>query len=103
MTPSDRIALARRSQPVAELERKARKAGRRGYREHADLSLAKSHAWSMQHREKVLTGGPAVDRFCFSCWGFEGKHKPRCYYGSVAPTVYVGERNGLAGPVGRLP
>lgn len=121
MTRAEQIARARRQQPIAELERKARKAGRRcrrglvhgavGFSEEAkDLSFAKHHAWSMSFRAKVFVEGRAPDRFCSSCCGMGTKakpvaHRPNCSLGLTPPQVYAGTMFTGAGPgpKGRLP
>lgn len=123
---ADLIARKRRQQPISELERKARKAGRRrrgsrdfGFSEEAkDLSFAQSHDWYMQQRTKFIANNGLATAFCHSCcalgrdWDSEAKlyrlpplHSPGCYFGPTPPEVYAGTTftGAKAGPVGPLP
>lgn len=90
------IARRRRQQPIAELERKARKAKRSWSEEAKDLSFAKSHAWSMTLREDSLRGVGPVLTFCRHCSAFaseigaEPVHNPRCTFANPPPEVYSG-------------
>lgn len=108
MTGAEQIARARRQQPIAELERKARKAGRRwkhrsdhGFSEEAkDLSFAKDHAWRMSFRARAFVEGRAPVGRCSSCWGLGDpvKHMPNCTLGHTPPQVYAGTMFTGAGP-----
>lgn len=96
MAAAELIARRRRQQPIAELERKARKSGRSWSEENKDLSFAKNHAWLMELRERSLAKSGPVLTFCRHCWAFAGNigaepvHQPRCTYASPPPEVYSG-------------
>ena len=87
------IGTSRRSQPIAELERKAAKARGRhgGWGESADLSLAIWHAKDLARWATPLYANPPTG-VCWSCSTFgtwdkaqnryvaPPVHKPRCCY-----------------------
>ena len=106
-----KIIIARRSQPIAELERKAKKAQRRRWPtiEAKDLAFAKDHQWQLAFRASAT---PPIN-FCYLCHGFGAdwdeatkvyrqpiRHQPRCVFAPGQPTVYPGpsydEVNGAA-------
>lgn len=94
-TPEQRrayIDTSRRSQPLAELQRKAAKAARRrpySTMEQADLPSVYDSA---EHRERFLARATDPGGFCYLChqlgiWDSEAKrythgpiHKPRCTF-----------------------
>jgi hypothetical protein len=92
------IDTSRRSLPIDEIERKARKAKGRhgGWAESADLALARSAAWYQRAASAYgILGNWWPINFCSQCSEFgRGKfdkdtgrferpiaHKPRCIYG----------------------
>jgi hypothetical protein len=127
MIRAEIIARKRRQQPLSELERKARKAGRRrrnsrggiGFSEEAkDFGFAKDHIQSLSFRSEWLRDLGAPQNYCRLCaqfgrdWDDATKryrvpvqHDARCTLNPVAPEVYAGTifTGAIAGPVGRLP
>lgn len=127
MERAEKIALARRQQSLQELERKARKAGRRRHRvrggigpseESKDLIFARNHEWHLQFRERVLRESGPPTHHCSQCGGFGEdwdeetktylkpvRHSDRCVLGATPPHVYAGTMFTGAGPgpVERLP
>lgn len=117
MDRSDIIAQRRREQPLAELARKARKAGRAS-QEATDLTFARNHADLMAHRTRWLADNGHEKTRCFYCWALGSdwddgakayrtppQHKPGCYFGPHVPRVYSGTTytGAKAGPAGVLP
>jgi len=106
------IDTSRRMQPIEELERKARKANRRGWKrtfagiEGADLSLAKSYRWDFRHGEEMRAAASLSawnTHFCGLChqfgkgWNAETKtyaepvkHTLRCSMNPVDDGPYPG-------------
>jgi hypothetical protein len=117
MNRAEQIALRRRQQPIAELRRKALKAGRLS-EEGKDLSFAQHHAWAMQFRSTVLATCGFPEAHCVQCGGFGSdwdetekryrlpvQHSPRCILAPQPPQVYAGTifTGATAGPHGILP
>lgn len=94
------IETSRRSQPIAELLRKAKKAQRRGWRrtysgaEGADLSLAQH--WQQSERWRPRFNQTFRITFCNLCWKFapavgeEVQHLVRCSANPVDDGPYPG-------------
>lgn len=107
-----RIARSRRSQPIAELERKACKArSTRGRvaEESKDLSFATEHVQRMKFRQDVAAREGLPRTFCYLCHGFAPAiggvpaHTNRCTFSDPPPDVYAGTIACQARPAGRLP
>lgn len=107
MTREDRIAVARRKRPLADLERAASISRRRrwGTMEGADLALARSWRHSMTMWAKSRASPPT--NYCALCgqfgrmWDDHAKryrepivHVANCSWGVEAPEPYPGRSRG---------